>query len=68
MGGMDRPAELQARRIVAQGLHSPVRTAVEVARWMLGVQGQKYGDGIRALSLRGPRDDAAVLAAQEEDQ
>jgi len=63
MVGMDQLAELRARRLVAQGLHSPARTAAEVARWMLGVQGQKYTDGVRALSLRGPRDDAAVLAA-----
>lgn len=68
MGGMDRPAELQARRIVAQGLHSPVRTAVEVARWMLGVQGQTYAAGIRALSLRGPLADAAVLAAVDKHE
>ncbi|WP_460490739.1 winged helix DNA-binding domain-containing protein [Corynebacterium nasicanis] len=59
---MDQLAELRARRIVAQGLPSSGRSAAAAARWMLGVQGQKYADGIRALSLRGPRDDAAVLA------
>ena len=63
MVGMERFAELRARRIVAQGLHAPGRSAGEVARWMLGVQGQTYAAGIRALALRGPRDDAAVLAA-----
>lgn len=65
---MDQLAELRARRILAQGLHTPGRSAVEAARWMLGVQGQKYGDGIRALSLRGPRDDAAVLAAVDKHE
>jgi len=68
MAGMDQLAELRARRIIAQGLHTPGRSAAEAARWMLGVQGQKYGDGIRALSLRGPRDDAAVLAAVDKHE
>lgn len=71
MAGMDSLAELRARRLVAQGLHAPgrpERTAAEVARWMLGVQGQTYAAGIRALSLRGPRDDAAVLAAVDKHE
>ncbi|WP_231587514.1 winged helix DNA-binding domain-containing protein [Corynebacterium comes] len=55
--------ELRARRLIAQGLSSPERSAVEAARWMLALQGQTYAAGIRALALRGPLDDAAVLAA-----
>lgn len=55
--------ELRARRIIAQGLVGTSRSAVEAARWMLALQGQTYPAGIRALALRGPRDDAAVLAA-----
>ncbi|MDO5669744.1 MAG: winged helix DNA-binding domain-containing protein [Corynebacterium sp.] len=65
---MDQLAELRARRLIAQGLHSPGRSAADAARWMLGVQGQKYADGIRALSLRGPLDDAAVLADVDKHQ
>ncbi|MDO5512063.1 winged helix DNA-binding domain-containing protein [Corynebacterium sp.] len=65
---MDQLAELRARRIIAQGLHAPGRSAVEVARWMLGVQGQKYADGVRALALRGPRDEAEVLASIEKQE
>ena len=63
MGPMTSLPELRARRLIAQGLASPLRSAVGVARWMLALQGQTYPAGIRALSLRGPRDDAAVLAA-----
>lgn len=55
--------ELRARRLIAQGLASPSRSAVDAARWMLALQGQTYAAGIRALALRGPGDDAAVLAA-----
>ncbi|MCS5480067.1 winged helix DNA-binding domain-containing protein [Corynebacterium sp. YIM 101645] len=55
--------ELRARRIIAQGLVGASRSAVEAARWMLALQGQTYPAGIRALALRGPGDDAAVLSA-----
>ena len=55
--------ELRARRMIAQGLAGTSRSAGEVARWMLACQGQTYPAGIRALALRGPLDDAAVLAA-----
>lgn len=63
MAGMTSLRELRARRIIAQGLASPSRDAVGATRWMLALQGQTYPAGIRALALRGPRDDAAVLAA-----
>ncbi|RSZ61410.1 winged helix DNA-binding domain-containing protein [Corynebacterium hylobatis] len=56
-------SELRARRIIAQGLVGASRSAVEAARWMLALQGQTYPAGIRALALRGPGDDVAVLAA-----
>ncbi|NLF90401.1 MAG: winged helix DNA-binding domain-containing protein, partial [Corynebacterium marinum] len=63
MGPMTSLPELRARRLIAQGLASPLRSAVDAARWMLALQGQTYAAGIRALALRGPGDDAAVLAA-----
>ena len=63
MGPMTSLPELRARRLIAQGLASPLRSAVDAARWMLALQGQTYAAGIRALALRGPGDDAAVLVA-----
>lgn len=67
-GHMDPVSELRARRLIAQGL-APSAAApspdspVAVTRHLLALQGQTYPAGIRAIALRHPGDDAAVLAA-----
>lgn len=66
-------AELHARRLLAQGLaataaRTQLRTAGEVARHMLALQGQTYLAGTRAIALRAGVDEAAVLAAVDKQE
>lgn len=68
---LSRPAELRARRLIAQALAPTAarprsETVAEAIRWMGAVQGQTYDAGIRALGLRSGRGDESVLEAVAE--